>query len=44
MVSSGDVEDVDQALQEFNQQLKAAGSDKILAEANRQLEEWRRLQ
>ena len=41
---SGDVEEVDQALQEFNQQLKAAGSDKVLTEANRQLEEWRRLQ
>ena len=30
-----------QPLKSFNQKLKAAGADKIVAEANRQLEEWR---
>lgn len=37
----GEVDDLDAALKSFNQKLKAAGADKIVAEANRQLEEWR---
>ncbi|MCH1982530.1 ABC transporter substrate-binding protein [Ruminococcus sp. OA3] len=38
---SGNVDDPDAALEVFNQKLKAAGADKIVSEANRQLAEWR---
>lgn len=39
---SGRVEDVDQALGELNEKLEAAGISKIIKEANRQLQEWKK--
>ena len=39
---TGRVDDVDAAIDKLNSDLKAAGIDRIIEEANRQLEEWRK--
>lgn len=41
-LATGQVADVDKAIDEFNQKLKAAGLDKVMAERQRQLDQWRK--
>ena len=38
----GSVDDLDAAMESFNQKLKTAGVNRIVEEANRQLAEWRK--
>ena len=41
-IANLEIEDVDQVIAEITGELKEAGMDEVVAEANRQLEEWKK--